>query len=49
VLVTDEPPTAECLAKWAFNQIRCQLPEGVTLKQIRWYETPNNWAEYEGE
>jgi 6-pyruvoyltetrahydropterin/6-carboxytetrahydropterin synthase len=49
VLVTDEPPTAEYLAKWAFNQIRNKLPEGVTLKNLRWYETPNNWADYTGE
>ncbi len=48
VLVTDEPPTAEYLAKWAFNQIKDQLPEGVILRQVRWYETPNNWADYEG-
>jgi len=47
VLVTDEPPTAEYLARWAFNQIKYHLPEGVTLKQLRWYETPNNWADYE--
>ena len=48
VLVTDEPPTAECLAKWAFNQLQRHLPEGVRLQQLRWYETPNNWADYEG-
>lgn len=48
VLVTNEPPTAECLAKWAFNQLRNNLPEGVKLKNLRWYETPNNWADYEG-
>ena len=49
VLVTNEPPTAECLAKWAFNQIRSRLPHGVILKQLRWYETPNNWADFDGE
>lgn len=48
VLVTDEPPTAEYLAKWAFNQIKDQLPEGIILRQVRWFETPNNWADYEG-
>jgi len=48
VLITDEPPTAECLAKWAYNQIREYLPEGVSLKEVRWYETPNNWADYDG-
>jgi 6-pyruvoyltetrahydropterin/6-carboxytetrahydropterin synthase len=49
VVITEEPPTAECLAKWAFNQLRRHLPEGVTLKQLRWYETPNNWADYTGD
>ncbi len=48
VLITDEPPTAECLAKWAFNEIRDRLPDGITLRHIRWYETPNNYAEYDG-
>ncbi len=48
ILITDEPPTAECLAKWAFYQIKDQLPEEVILRQVRWYETPNNWADYEG-
>uniref|UniRef100_Q3ATI1 6-carboxy-5,6,7,8-tetrahydropterin synthase n=1 Tax=Chlorobium chlorochromatii (strain CaD3) TaxID=340177 RepID=Q3ATI1_CHLCH len=49
VLITDEPPTAECLARWAFHQMQPHLPAGVTLQRIRWYETPNNWADYEGE
>ena len=48
VLVTDDPPTAECLAKWAFRQIEHRLPEGVKLVEVRWYETPNNWADYDG-
>ena len=48
VLVTDEPPTAEYLAKWAFHQIEPHLPEGITLANLRWYETPNNWADYDG-
>jgi len=49
VLVTDEPPTAECLAKWAFNQIQNRLPNEVRLKEVTWYETPNNWATFTGE
>ncbi|TCD48607.1 6-carboxytetrahydropterin synthase [Chlorobium sp. N1] len=49
VLVTDEPPTAEYLAKWAFGEIRNHLPEGIALKNLRWYETPNNWADYDGQ
>lgn len=49
VLITDEPPTAECLARWAFNQIRNKLPNEVQLKEVTWYETPNNWATFTGE
>ncbi|MEI7695188.1 MAG: 6-carboxytetrahydropterin synthase [Chlorobium sp.] len=49
VLVTDDPPTAECLARWAFNQIAHHLPQGVNLKKLRWYETPNCWADCESE
>ncbi len=46
VLVTDAPPTAEVLAKWAFMTISKALPEGVKLIKVRWNETPNNWADY---
>jgi len=46
VLITDEPPTAECLAKWAFNQLKDYMPEGTILKSITWYETPNSYAIY---
>lgn len=48
VLVTEEPPTAECLAKWAYRQIERRLPQGVKLINVRWYETPNNWADEDG-
>jgi len=48
ILVTEEPPTAECLAKWAFNQILEKLPAGVEMKEVTWYETPNNWATFTG-
>lgn len=50
VLMTDEPPTAEYLAKWAFNQVIDYLQENnridIYLENLRWYETPNNWADY---
>lgn len=46
VLVLEHPPTAEVLAQWAFNQIADKLPDGISLESIRWYETPNNWADY---
>jgi len=48
VLVTELPPTAEVLAKWAYEQIENELPEGVRMVNLRWYETPNNWADYSG-
>lgn len=48
VLIMDHPPTAEVLAKWAYEQVEPELPEHVMLVSIRWYETPNNWAEYSG-
>lgn len=46
VLLTNDPPTAECLAKWAFNQLYDKIPKGLQLKNIRWYETPTSYAEY---
>lgn len=47
VLVTDEPPTAEYLAKWAFNQIGGDIAvKGCQLMYIDWYETPNCFARY---
>jgi 6-pyruvoyltetrahydropterin/6-carboxytetrahydropterin synthase len=48
VLVTDEPPTAEYLAKWAFNQIKAGLEDskGIFLMEVQWYETPNSVACY---
>lgn len=45
-LVMDEPPTAECLAKWTFNKLESKIPEGMKLVKIRWYETPNSIAIY---
>jgi len=49
VLVTKEPPTAEYLAKWCWQQLASKLPEGVELVKIVFYETPNSWAIYRGE
>jgi 6-pyruvoyltetrahydropterin/6-carboxytetrahydropterin synthase len=46
-LITDEPPTAEFLAKWAFNQLKDEFPENIKLVKITWYETPNSYAVYE--
>lgn len=46
-LITEEPPTAEYLAKWAFHQIAGKLPKELELLKIDWYETPNSCATYE--
>jgi len=46
VLITDEPPTAEYLAKWAYHQIQTELPGGLKLNKIKWYETPTSFATY---
>lgn len=48
VLITEEPPTAEYLAKWAYNEVGILLPKKVNLEVLTWYETPNSWAEYRG-
>lgn len=48
VLVMENPPTAEALSKWAFEQVEPELPDKVELESIVWYETPNNWSRYEG-
>lgn len=45
-LITDEPPTAEYLAKWSYFQLMDEMPDNVTLVNVRWYETPNSWADY---
>jgi 6-pyruvoyltetrahydropterin/6-carboxytetrahydropterin synthase len=46
ILITEEPPTAEYLAGWAFKQIVDYLPPELKLKQVVWYETPNSYATY---
>lgn len=45
-LVTEEPPTAEYLAKWAFYQIENEMPKNVKLVSITWFETPTSSATY---
>lgn len=39
-------PTAEWIAVWAFDALKESFPNGVTLKKIRVYETPDLAAEY---
>jgi len=46
-IVTEEPPTAEYLAKWAYEQIEMDIIHyNLKLVRIRWYETPSSWADY---
>lgn len=56
VLVTDDPPTAECLAKWAYESILNGLRlmnikdnTFVKLVKVRWYETPSAHCDYTGD
>ncbi len=45
-LVTDLPPTAEYLAKWAFEQLEPEIPTNLRLVSLDWYETPSSVAVY---
>jgi len=52
VLITDEPPTAEYLAKWAFGVLVSYLNNIVSdvfVERVEWWETPNNCADYTAE
>jgi len=46
MLVTEDPPTAEVLAEWAFKQILTEVPGGVHLISVSWWETPTSVAIY---
>ena len=46
VLVTEMPPTAECLAEWAYKQIVSEIPGQLHLDKVEWWETPNSCAQY---
>lgn len=45
-IITEEPPTAEYLAKWAYYQIKKYLPKNIKLLQVKWYETETSSAVY---
>jgi 6-pyruvoyltetrahydropterin/6-carboxytetrahydropterin synthase len=47
-LVLDKPPTAENLARWAYQEVAKEIPEECDLVKIVWHETPNNRAIYNG-
>ena len=47
ILQLDDPPTAEILAKYFFKKINNALdgmPDKIKLKELHWWETPNNKA-----
>ena len=46
-LITEEPPTAECLAEWAFTELVARLPPKITLVRVEWHETPSSIAIFE--
>jgi len=55
ILITDMPPTAEVLVKWAYDEVwkglKEQYPREVengdyTITSVVWYETPNSYARY---
>ena len=47
VLVTDDPPTAETLAKYFGEKVRMAiLDKPFYLHSLEWWETPNNCAVY---
>ena len=45
-IITKDPPTAEYLAKWAFEQLEDKMPMGVILSEVTWFETPSSCATY---
>jgi len=45
-LVLNDPPTAENLAKWAFNQLKDKFSKNIILIKVDWYETPSSFAIY---
>lgn len=47
VLITELPPTAESLAAWAYGAIKPELPAGVKLIKVEWWETPSSCAIYQ--
>jgi 6-pyruvoyltetrahydropterin/6-carboxytetrahydropterin synthase len=48
-LMPEGNPTAELLAKLIFNKCEELLPKEIKIKSIRFWETPNSYADYSGE
>lgn len=41
-------PTAENICRWCYEQISPYLLEGTEIHNIRLFETPNSWCDYQG-
>ncbi len=39
-------PTAENLAKWAFDEIQNHLPAPISVTRVRVWETADSWAQW---
>lgn len=48
-LFSKENPTAENIAKQFWEIAHLHLPKNIHPVRVRFYETPNNWADYPGE
>lgn len=46
VVIVGFIPTAENIAKWCFGQLKDCFPKGITISNVRVFETPNCWADY---
>jgi len=42
----EENPTAESFAQWASEMIQQAVPEGITITNVRVWETDSSYAEY---
>ena len=49
IIVVPFIPTAENICRWCYEQIKPHLQEGIKIHNIRLFETPNSWWDYQGE
>lgn len=43
-----ENPSAELVAMWIWDQVKDGLPEGVSLAEVKLFETPESFVTYNG-
>ena len=43
-LQLSEPPTAEVLSRWAYHQLRRELPAELDLMWVKWWESETSFA-----